>query len=126
MRWTTALVEQPVAMATMAALRQAASVMMRSGVRSSHTMWTMRRPQAADIRWWPLSTAGIEEAPGRVRPMASAMAVMVEAVPMVMQVPAERAMPPCTPSHSSSEMLPARRSSQYFQASEPEPRILPA
>ena len=45
---------------------------------------------------------------------------------MVMQVPAERAMPPWMPSHSASEMLPARRSSQYFQASEPEPSVLPA
>ena len=77
------------------------------------------------MRWWPESTAGIEEAPGRVSPMASAIAVMVEAVPIVMQMPAERAMPPCTPSHSSSVMLPARRSSQYFQASEPEPSTLP-
>ena len=34
-------------------------------------------------------------------------------------------MPPSMPSQSSLEMLPARRSSQYFQASEPEPRILP-
>ena len=36
---------------------------------------------------WLASAAGIEEAPGSVRPMASAIAVMVLAVPMVMQVP---------------------------------------
>ena len=78
------------------------------------------------MRWWPESTAGIDDAPGSVRPSASVIAIMVEAVPMVMQVPAERAMPPWTPSHSSSQMLPARRSSQYFQASEPEPSVLPA
>ena len=120
------MVEQPVAIATIAAFRTAASVTIFSGVSSSHTISTMRRPQAAAIRWWPASTAGIEEAPGSVRPMASVIAVIVEAVPMVMQVPAERAMPPWTPSHSSSLMLPARRSSQYFQASDPEPRIRPA
>ena len=39
------------------------------------------------------SAAGIEEAPGKVKPSASARVIMVAAVPMVMQVPAERAMP---------------------------------
>jgi hypothetical protein len=51
------------------------------------------------------------------------MAVIVEAVPMVMQCPNERAMPPSIPCHSRPEMLPARRSSQNFHASEPEPGI---
>ena len=82
------------AMAVTAALRTAASVMMRSGVSSSCTISTMRRPQAEDMRWCPASAAGIDEAPGRVSPIASVIAVMVEAVPMVMQVPTERAMPP--------------------------------
>ena len=50
---------------------------------------------------------------------------MVAAVPMVMQVPNERAMPFSISSHSASLMLPARFSSQYFQTSEPEPRYLP-
>ena len=40
--------------------------------------------------------------------------------------PTERAMPPWMPRHSSSVTLPARRSSQYFQPSEPEPRTRPA
>ena len=35
-------------------------------------------------------------------------------------------MPASTPSHCLSVILPARRSSQYFQASEPEPRVWPA
>jgi hypothetical protein len=35
----------------------------------------------------PASAAGIEDAPGSVMPMASAIEVMVEAVPMVMHVP---------------------------------------
>ena len=83
----TALVEQPVAMATVAAFLTEAGVTIRSGVRSSQTMPTMRRPQSADMRMWLASAAGIEEAPGSVRPMASAIAVMVEAVPMVMQWP---------------------------------------
>ena len=44
-------------------------------------------------RAWRESGAGIEAAPGRVKPSASAALVMVEAVPMVMQWPGERAMP---------------------------------
>ena len=47
----------------------------------------MRSPQAEAMRGWPLSAAGIEDAPGSVRPMASTIDVMVDAVPMVLQVP---------------------------------------
>ena len=126
MRWTTALVEHPVAMATTAALRKADGVSTRSGVKSSQIISTIRRPQSDAIRLWCESTAGTEDAPGIVRPRASAMAIIVEAVPMVMQVPAERAIPPWMPSQSASLRLPARRSSQYFQASEPEPSTFPA
>ena len=36
---------------------------------------------------WLASGAGIDEAPGSVRPIESAIAVIVEAVPMVMQWP---------------------------------------
>ena len=86
-RWMMALVEQPVAIATVTAFSTAFGVMMRSGVRSSQTISTMRRPQAALMRWWLASAAGIELAPGRHRPIASAIAVMVLAVPMVMQWP---------------------------------------
>ena len=82
-----ALVEQPIAMATAMALPKAARVWIRLGVRSSHTMSTMRRPLSDAKRIWPASAAGIEEPPGSTMPTASAMAVMVEAVPMVMQVP---------------------------------------
>ena len=34
-------------------------------------------------------------------------------------------MPASMSSQSASEIFPARRSSQYFQASEPEPSVLP-
>ncbi len=120
-----ALVEQPIAMATTIAFSNEARLRIRAGVRSSQTMSTMRRPHSADIRAWPMSAAGIDEAPGSDMPIASAIAVMVLAVPMVMQVPWLRAMPPSTPIHSVFVSLPARRSSQYFQASEPEPSTLP-
>jgi len=76
------------------------------------------------MRGWFESGAGIDEAPGSVMPSDSAMAAMVEAVPMVMQVPKERAMPFSISPHSASLMLPARFSAQYFHTSEPEPRVL--
>ena len=77
------------------------------------------------MRGWFASGAGIEEVPGRLMPSASMIAVIVLAVPMVMQVPCDRAMPFSTPAQSSSVILPARSSSQYFQESEPEPSTLP-
>jgi hypothetical protein len=77
------------------------------------------------MRGWLLSGAGIEDAPGRLIPSASMIAVIVLAVPMVMQVPWLRAMPFSTPAQSSSVILPARSSSQYFQESEPEPSTTP-
>ena len=67
----------------------------------------MRRPHSEAMRMWLASAAGIEEAPGSVMPIASAIAVMVEAVPMVMQVPAERAMPASMSFHCWMVMLPA-------------------
>ncbi|MNS64284.1 hypothetical protein D3C72_974050 [compost metagenome] len=113
------------AMATTMAFRYAARVWMRAGVRSSQTISTMRRPDSEAMRIWLASAAGMDDAPGRLMPSVSAMAVMVLAVPIVMQVPWLRAMPPSMPIHSAWLRLPARRSSQYFQASEPEPSTLP-
>lgn len=98
---------------------------MEEGLRSSQVFSTIWRPAAAAMRVWALSTAGMEEAPGRTRPRVSARAVRVEAVPMVMQWPGERAMPSSISHHSSQLRLPARFSSQYFQTSEPEPRVVP-
>src|SRR5699024_11219040 len=67
----------------------------------------------------------MDEAPGKVRPIASVIAVTVEAVPIVMQCPAVRAIPDSISRQSHSEMLPARSSSQYFHVSEPLPRVFP-
>ena len=120
-----ALVEQPIAIATVMAFRKALRLWMAEGRRSSSTISTMRRPTCVAMRWWLASTAGIDEAPGKLMPSASAIAVMVLAVPMVMQVLWLRAMPPMIDSHSSLVMRPARLSSQYLKASEPEPSVLP-
>ena len=56
--------------------------------------------------------------------MASAKPIMVAAVPMTMQVPWLRLTPASTSSHSFSLSRPARRSSQYFQLSVPDPTTL--
>jgi hypothetical protein len=45
-----ALVEPPIAMWTLMALSKAAALKIRAGVKSSHTMSTMRRPAAAHMR----------------------------------------------------------------------------
>src|SRR5215469_11272 len=65
-------------------------------------------------------------APGSVRPMASSVMAMVDAVPMVMQVPNDRAIPSSICFQASSLTRPALRSAQYFQTSVPEPRWRPA
>ena len=85
----------------------------------------MRRPLAVASRGWFASAAGIDDAPGRLRPRASAAAAMVEAVPMVMQVPKERAMPSSISRQAHSSSFPARISAQYFQASLPLPSTRP-
>ena len=112
-------------LAAVTAFSNAAVVMMSVGLRSAQTISTMRRPLALAMRACSESAAGIEEAPGSVIPMASAAAAIVDAVPMVMQVPNERAMPSSTPLSSASSMLPARHSAQYFQMSLPLPSVVP-
>ena len=82
-----ALVEQPIAIATVMAFSKAFRLWIFRGVKSSHTISTMRRPHSEAMRMWPASAAGIDDAPGNVMPIDSAIAVMVDAVPMVMQVP---------------------------------------
>ena len=88
-------------------------------------MSTMRLPVRVAITAWRESAAGIEAAPGSVMPSASAALVIVEAVPIVMQWPGERAMPCSISSQSLSVILPARSSAQYFQTSLPEPSASP-
>src|SRR2546430_16616013 len=90
--WITAFVDPPRANTAAMALLKEASRKISRGFKFSHTISTMRRPERLAIFAWLESTAGIALAPGREKPNTSATLVMVEAVPMVMQVPAERAM----------------------------------
>jgi hypothetical protein len=72
------------------------------------------------------SGAGIDEAPGKLMPNASVSAVIVEAVPIVMQNPGERAMPASMSFQVCSVMVPAQRSIQYFRRSVPLPSGWPS
>ena len=105
----------------MIALSKDCAVRISEGLRSSHAISTMRRPLRLAMRAWLESAAGIEAAPGSVKPSTSATEVMVEAVPITMQWPGERAMPSSTSCSSQLLRLPARNSAQYFQVSVPEP-----
>jgi hypothetical protein len=67
------------------------------------------------------SAAGIAALPGSVMPSVSAIAAMVEAVPITMQCPAERERHASISQNSSSLRRPARRSAQKRQLSVPEP-----
>src|SRR6185503_19987718 len=114
-----AFVDPPIAMSAVMAFLNDPALRMSVGFRSCQTISTMRRPQAVAMREWLESTAGIEEAPGKVIPKTSANDVMVEAVPIVMQCPGDRAIPSSISAHSQSLIRPARFSSQYFQTSLP-------
>src|ERR1700743_123004 len=93
--------------------------------KSSATMSTMRAPQADAMRTCAESAAGIDEAPVSVRPMASTIEVMVDAVPMVLQVPMERVMLDSSSMRSSGVIFPSRYSSQYFLVCVPAPALTP-
>jgi hypothetical protein len=54
------------------------------------------------------------------------MEVIVDAVPIVMQCPGERAIPSSIPRHEQSSKFPAQRSAQYFHASVPLPSVVPS
>ena len=125
MRCTTALLDPLSASTVTTALSNDDSLRMSLGLRSSQTISTMRRPVSDAICAWRESGAGIEENPGSTKPRTSAALVIVEAVPIVMQWPGERAMPFSMPFHSSCVMLPQRSSAQYFHVSEPLPSTTP-
>src|SRR6266581_5189742 len=120
-----ALVEPPQASTQVTALSNEDGVSRLFGVASSHTMSTARLPVAVAICAWCESAAGIDADPGSARPSASAAEVMVDAVPIVMQWPGERAMPCSISCQSCSVIFPARNSAQYFHTSEPEPSVAP-
>jgi hypothetical protein len=66
---------------------------MSEGFKSSHTISTMRRPALFRHARVVGVGGGDRCAPGSVKPSVSATEVIVEAVPITMQWPNERAMP---------------------------------
>ena len=75
--------------------------------KSSCTMATMRRPAMRASTRRRESTAGIAALVGSPMPSASTIEAIVEAVPMVMQWPAERDMHDSASIMSASLILPA-------------------
>ena len=94
-------------------------------VRSPRTISTIRRPATCARTPRRESTAGIAALWGKPRPSASTMAAIVEAVPMVMQCPAERDMQDSAWKNSCSVILPVLSSALKRQTSVPEPMFCP-
>src|SRR5262245_33238715 len=116
-----AFVDPPSAIAAVTAFSNADVVMISRGFTSSQTMSTMRRPAAEAMREWLESAAGIDEAPGSVRPSASTAAAIVDAGPVLMPDANDRPHPSSIPRQVHSSIVPARRSAQYFHTSVPDP-----
>ena len=126
-RWITALVEPPADITTRIALSKASHVSTSRGFRSSKhhlddaAAAGRREPRVARVHRRHRGRAGQRHA----RATRSAIAI-VEAVPIVMQVPGERAMPSSISRQAQSSIVPARSSAQYFHASLPLPRTAAA
>ena len=71
------------------------------------------------------STAGIAALPDSAMPSASAMEAMVEAVPMVLQVPDERLIEASASRNSACVISPAFTISENFHRCVPEPTRSP-
>jgi len=97
----TAIVEHPVAIAHVAAFCTAAGREILSGVRSSQTISTIRRPQERSSVLWPASAAGLKRPRQGQAPNRSA-SVMSRPLPMVCNAPYDPAIPPSTPKPISS------------------------
>src|SRR5450755_1321852 len=110
-------------MSATTALFSAAGVTMSDGFKSSHTISTMRRPASEAIRPCSASTAGMVLALGSDSPSTSMRVAIVDAVPMVLQVPVERTLASAICVHSRWLILPARKSASAAQVLEPVPSV---
>lgn len=119
------MVDPPIAVLTRIAFSKACRVMIRCGVRSLPASATARAPVSSASVPRRASTAGSPEPPGSIIPRASVRQAMVEAVPMVMQCPADRFSDDSNSVNSSCDTVPARSSSVIRQMSVPEPTSRP-
>src|SRR5207244_1971005 len=86
----------------------------------------MRRPAASASRSRQASGAGTAAMPGSVMPSASAIAAIVLAVPITMQVPVDGKSSPWTASRRAASSAPARCSLQTRRQAVPAPRRQPS
>ena len=124
-RWITALVEPPSAIINRIAFSNARWVRTSLGRMPRRTVSTICRPTASAIRSRRASGAGMAAEPDKAIPSASAMAAIVEAVPITVQWPSERLMPSSSSRIASSSIVPARYSAQKRRQSEHAPRLSP-
>ena len=103
---TTAFVEPPIAESTFIAFSNAFLFKTLESLRSSFTICTMRRPVKCDIVNLRESTAGIAATPGNCTPSASVTHAIVEAVPIVMQLPCDLALQDSIAINSSKLISP--------------------
>ena len=123
MRWMIAFVEPPRASTQTTALRKAARVQTSESLTSVQTISTIRRPLCAPITACRESAAGIDAAPGSVTPSAST-ALVIDAVPIVMQCPGERAMP-FSISCQSSSVIALAQVRPVLPGVDPDPSVAP-
>ena len=121
----TALVDPPTAPLTRMAFSKASFFRTLEIHRSSRTISTIRRPDMCAKTPRRESTAGIAALCGSDRPRASTIDAMVEAVPMVMQCPAERDIQDSASLNSIWVIVPAFTSSLNCQTSVPDPMSPP-
>ena len=124
-RCTTAFVDPPTAASATIALWNDARVMTEEMVRPCCTSSTASRPDSCAPSSSRLSGAGVPASPGIVMPSASAMMLMLDAVPMVLQWPRLRIIDDSDRRNSSADRVPARTSSLRRQTSVPQPRACP-
>ncbi len=110
---------------TLMAFSKAWRVRMSDGFRSSATISTMRRPDICARVERRASAAGMAALDGRVMPKASTREAIEDAVPMVLQWPAERELAASASRKSASSRVPARTSSDRRHTSVPEPKVRP-
>ena len=85
----------------------------------------MRRPTIRASTLRRESTAGIAALVGRPMPSDSTIDAIVDAVPIVMQWPAERDMQASASGSSAIVIVPIFRASVNFQVCVPEPIVSP-
>src|SRR3569833_3285956 len=112
------LVEPPMASLVMKALSKASRVNTSDNFKSSLTISTIRIPDMWANTFRLESAAGMAALSGSVKPRASAITAMVDAVPITAQWPRLRDIQASATFISSSLMRPARCASEKRQTSE--------